>query len=166
MLNRNKTKSTRTCHKGRRQHTARQDQSIPPVPATARPLPPAAGSINYSSENFHILQSIQNKSGRRYRRRRLHLRFGLRFDLRLRLPCSPLGLPLPPGPVALYRSTAVDLTSNDCPQNGRMPIPAARNGSNVGGRQSSSSSSRRLVCCGKFMVANCFAPEHKQQQRG
>lgn len=27
-------------------------------------LPPAAGSINYSSENFHILRSIQNKSGR------------------------------------------------------------------------------------------------------
>lgn len=42
MLNRNKTKSTRTCHKGRRQHTARQDQPIPPAPlplARSRPLP-------------------------------------------------------------------------------------------------------------------------------
>lgn len=100
------------------------------------PSPPpcfTACSINYSSENFHILRSIQNKSGRRYR---------LRF---LPLP-SPLLFRALPCPVVSFRSTAVDLTSNDCPQNGRMPIPAGRNGSSEGGKQYPPSSSSSSSC--------------------
>lgn len=55
----NKT-SSRTCHKGRR--AAGYGKCAPPSRLL---LPyPAVGSINYSSENFHILRSIQNKSGR------------------------------------------------------------------------------------------------------
>lgn len=126
MSNRNKTKSTRTCGKGRRQYKA-------PAPVFS-PSPPCftACSINYSSENFHILRSIQNKSGRRYR---LRLRFLPPPFIRA-LPC----------PVVSFRSTAVDLTSNDCPQNGRMPIPAGRNGSSEGGKQYPPSPSSSSSC--------------------
>lgn len=151
MFNRNKTKSTRTCGKGRRQYTAL-------TPASVLALPPCttACSINYSSENFHILRSIQSKSGRRYR---LRLRFLLPSPSARALPC----------PVVSFRSTAVDLTSNDCPQNGRMPIPAGRNGSSEGAKQySPSPSSSPSSSCLLWQIYGCklFCTRAPQQQQG
>lgn len=144
MSNRNKTKSTRTCGKGRRQYTAPEPVFSPP-PAHCF----TACSINYSSENYHILRSIQNKSGRRYRLRFLPPPF---FRA---LPCL----------VVSFRSTAVDLTSNDCPQNGRMPIPAGRNGSSEGGYPPSPSSSSS---CLLWQIYGCklFCTRQRQTEGG
>lgn len=135
----------------------RQGSSAVHGPRTGVLPPPApcftACSINYSSENFHILRSIQNKSGRRYR---LRLRF---LPLSSFVHCLALSFHSVRQLLTLPQMTAPKMAG--CPFR-LVGMGQVREASSTRHRHRR----RHLVCCGKFMVANCFAPDRGKQRAG
>lgn len=128
ILNRNKTKSTRPAAEHATRVVGRQDtaSALPPTACSA-PTPQSVQliiqvKIFISCDPYKISQVVRLPSPSPFRSPSPTASpFTLAASTSFSLTSSGM-----PGPVVVScHSTAVDLTSNDCPQNGRMPIPMA-----------------------------------------